>query len=133
VAVVAPASPFPRDEFEEGIAEIRRLGFEPVFDQAVFDRRRYVAGDEATRASAIRAALADVQVAAVLTARGGYGSVQLLPSMQLAGQSPSQVSPVSTAWFPQVTEQSISVLWSQPGGQQPSAAPHVVTAECVQV
>ena len=32
LAVVSPASPFNRDEFDLGIEEIRRLGFEPVFD-----------------------------------------------------------------------------------------------------
>lgn len=79
VAVVAPASPFPRDEFDEGLAEIRRLGFEPVFEPSVFERRRYVAGDEGVRGRAIRRALTDPGISALLTARGGYGSVQVLP------------------------------------------------------
>ena len=34
VALVAPASPFDRAEFDAGVAELRRLGFEPVFDDA---------------------------------------------------------------------------------------------------
>ncbi len=36
VAVVAPSSPFLRDEFDRGIAEIRALGFVPVYDESVF-------------------------------------------------------------------------------------------------
>ena len=32
LAVVSPASPFKRDEFDQGIEEIRRLGFVPVYD-----------------------------------------------------------------------------------------------------
>ena len=44
LAVVSPASPFNRDEFDLGIEEIRRLGFEPVFDDTVFARQRYVSG-----------------------------------------------------------------------------------------
>ena len=40
LAVVAPASPFDREEFDEGIEEIRRLGFEPVYDDSVFARQR---------------------------------------------------------------------------------------------
>jgi muramoyltetrapeptide carboxypeptidase len=79
VAVVAPASPFPRDEFEAGLEEVRRLGFEPVVDQSVFSRRRYLAGEAADRAHALMAAWADPAIGAVLTARGGYGSVQLIP------------------------------------------------------
>ncbi len=36
LAVVAPASPFDRDEFDCGIEEIRRLGFVPMYDDSVF-------------------------------------------------------------------------------------------------
>ena len=85
VAIIAPASPFPEDEFMAGVSEIRRLGFEPVIDPGVFDRRRYVAGDPAARARALMTAWEDPAVAAVLTARGGYGSVELLPHLSTAG------------------------------------------------
>jgi muramoyltetrapeptide carboxypeptidase len=79
VAIVAPASPFNRDEFEQGIEEVRRLGFEPVYDESVFARRAYVAGDPAIRASAIQAAWQDSSVGGLIGVRGGYGSAQLLP------------------------------------------------------
>jgi muramoyltetrapeptide carboxypeptidase len=79
VAVVAPASPFARDDFDAGVAELRALGFEPVFDDRVFARRGYVAGDPEIRAAAIHDAWRDASIAAVIGVRGGYGSVQLLP------------------------------------------------------
>src|SRR5262249_14487562 len=79
LAVVAPASPFGRDEFGRGIAEVGRIGFEPVVDESVFDRRGYVAGTAATRADAIRRAWRDPSIAGVIGARGGYGSIQVLP------------------------------------------------------
>jgi muramoyltetrapeptide carboxypeptidase len=79
IAVVAPASPFDREEFDAGVAELRRLGFEPVFDDSVFDRKRYVAGDAERRAAAIRSAWYDPSIAALIGARGGYGSAQVLP------------------------------------------------------
>jgi muramoyltetrapeptide carboxypeptidase len=79
VALVAPASPFERDEFERGVAELRRLGFEPVYDSSVFDRVRYVAGSAETRASALRRAWTDPSVGAIMAVRGGYGSAQVLP------------------------------------------------------
>ena len=59
LAVVSPASPFNRDEFNLGIEEIRRLGFEPVFDDTVFARQRYVSGPPELRAAAIRTAWRD--------------------------------------------------------------------------
>jgi muramoyltetrapeptide carboxypeptidase len=79
VAVVAPASPFPRDDFACGIAELRRRGFDPVFDERVFERQQYLAGDSTTRAESFLEAWRDPDIAAVVAARGGYGSVQLLP------------------------------------------------------
>jgi muramoyltetrapeptide carboxypeptidase len=79
VAVVAPASPLTREAFEAGVAELRRLGFDAVYEPSVFDRDAYVAGTAESRAAAIRRALDDESVRAIVAARGGYGSVQVLP------------------------------------------------------
>jgi muramoyltetrapeptide carboxypeptidase len=79
IAVVAPASPFAREEFDQGIEEIRRLGFSPVYDDSVFARTSYTAGPPDVRAAAILAAWRDPTVAGVIAVRGGYGSAQLLP------------------------------------------------------
>jgi muramoyltetrapeptide carboxypeptidase len=87
IAVVAPASPFARDEFDAGIAEIRRLGFEPVFDESVFERTGYVAGSPEIRARAWQRAWDDPSIAALVAARGGYGSAQLLPRLDAAAVS----------------------------------------------
>jgi muramoyltetrapeptide carboxypeptidase len=83
VAIVAPASPFPAEAFEAGVGELRRLGFEPVFEAGIFDRRGYVAGEPAARARALIAAFEDPAVEAVVAARGGYGSVELLPLLSV--------------------------------------------------
>jgi len=79
IAIVAPASPFAREDFDAGIEELRTLGFEPVYDEAVFTRDRYVAGTPALRVRMFRAAWNDASVSAVIAVRGGYGSVHLLP------------------------------------------------------
>lgn len=79
IALVAPASPFARTEFDAGVAELRRLGYEPVYDESVFTRTRYTAGPPDLRARAFRDAWADPSIGALIAVRGGYGSVQLLP------------------------------------------------------
>ena len=79
LAIVAPASPFTREEFDSGLHELRRLGFVPVYDDSVFARQRYVAGSAAVRAAAIHAAWSDPSIAGLIAVRGGYGSAQLLP------------------------------------------------------
>jgi muramoyltetrapeptide carboxypeptidase len=79
IALVAPASPFSREAFDRGVAELRRLGYEPVYQDSVFARSRYTAGDASTRAAAFRDAWSDPDIAALIAVRGGYGSVQILP------------------------------------------------------
>ena len=85
IAVVAPASPFALEEFEPGLAELRALGFEPVFDDSVFARDGgYLAGSAELRATAFLRAWEDPEVSALIAARGGYGSVHLLPLLDAA-------------------------------------------------
>jgi muramoyltetrapeptide carboxypeptidase len=84
IAVVAPASAFARAEFDAGVAELRALGFDPVYEESVFERRAYAAGSAASRAAAFERAWLDPKVAALIAVRGGYGSVHLLPLLGTA-------------------------------------------------
>jgi muramoyltetrapeptide carboxypeptidase len=84
LAIVAPASAFKREDFDRGLAEIRRLGFEPVYDESVFARLRYLAGPPELRARAIRTAWQDPSIAGLIGVRGGFGSAQLLPLLDAA-------------------------------------------------
>jgi muramoyltetrapeptide carboxypeptidase len=79
IAIVAPASPFDREQFDAGVTELRQLGFEPVYSEAVFERDRYLAGPPDLRARDFLDAWTNPSIAAVIAARGGYGSVQILP------------------------------------------------------
>jgi len=79
VALVAPASAFDRDDFDAGVAELKRLGFEPVWDEAIFDRQAITAGRPRVRVLSLLRALDEMDADAVMAVRGGYGSVELLP------------------------------------------------------
>jgi muramoyltetrapeptide carboxypeptidase len=79
IAIVAPASTFAVDELHAGLEELRALEFEPVYDISIFEKHRYLAGPAEVRARAFQSAWEDPSVAALVAARGGYGSVQLLP------------------------------------------------------
>ncbi len=80
IAVIAPASPFGRDEFDKGLAELQRLGFDAVFEESVFaGQGGYLSGAAHVRAKAFLDAWRDPSVRALIAVRGGYGSVHLLP------------------------------------------------------
>jgi muramoyltetrapeptide carboxypeptidase len=55
------------------------LGFEPVYEDSVFDRQRYLAGPPEVRAAAIQAAWRDPAIPGIVCVRGGHGSAQILP------------------------------------------------------
>jgi muramoyltetrapeptide carboxypeptidase len=80
IAVVSPGSAFAREEFDAGVAELKRLGFVPVYDETVFAREAgYLAGTPELRAGAFLRFWRDPGIRALIATRGGYGSVQLLP------------------------------------------------------
>ena len=79
IAVLALASPLDRVTFDQGIEEIKALGFEPVFDQRVFAREGFVAGTARDRAAVLLEAWNDPSISAVIAVRGGVGSAELLP------------------------------------------------------
>lgn len=79
IAIVAPASSLVTNELEAGCAELRTLGFEPVYEDSLFARATFSAGAADLRARAFVRAWTDPDVAAIVAVRGGYGSVELLP------------------------------------------------------
>jgi muramoyltetrapeptide carboxypeptidase len=83
VAVVAPASPFPREEMLRGLAWLRtryRLRISP----RIFEREAYLAGSDARRGAELAAAMRDDEVKAIVAARGGYGAMRLLDALPWA-------------------------------------------------
>jgi muramoyltetrapeptide carboxypeptidase len=78
IACVAPASPaFESERVSAGLAALEAQGFRPL---PPADRRDgHLAGSAEERARELEAAFADPAVDAVMCVRGGYGSGQLLP------------------------------------------------------
>ena len=83
--VVAPASPFDPVRLECGLEVLRtRLGLVPRFRSDLGARAGYLAGDDARRAEEWREAVADPDARAIFCARGGYGSMRILPAIDPA-------------------------------------------------
>lgn len=84
VRIVAPAGPFPRPRLERGIAVLEKRGYVVRHRDDLFDTRRYLAGEDARRIAELQEALDDPETDAVWAARGGYGTMRLLPSLDLS-------------------------------------------------
>ena len=82
VAIIAPSGPFDRESFEAGLAVLEQR-YRIEYDAGVFERYRYLAGEDSRRLRALSGALQDPRIKAVFCARGGYGAMRLLP--RLAG------------------------------------------------
>jgi len=78
IGILAPASSFNRAGFEAGCERLRQMGYKPVYSETIFDRDLYFAGSTERRARELEEMLGRSDIAALICARGGYGSNYLL-------------------------------------------------------
>lgn len=89
IGVVAPAGCVAEEALRAGIAAIEAEGFEVEVAPHVYARKGYLAGDEGERARELKSFFQRQDIAAIFCARGGFGSVQLLPYLdRQLGQYP---------------------------------------------
>ncbi|HEY9745381.1 MAG TPA: LD-carboxypeptidase [Oculatellaceae cyanobacterium] len=88
IAVVSPAAPTPlepdadgKDAFDRGITILEAEGFRVRLMPNAKKQKGYLAGSDAERLADLHEAFADPGVKAILCARGGYGCMRLLPSL----------------------------------------------------
>jgi muramoyltetrapeptide carboxypeptidase len=94
VAVVAPAGPLDREAMDAGL-RILAGRYKVEWDPGFLSRDRYLAGDDRRRARELAAALTDPEIHGVFAARGGYGSMRILPEVwPIAGRRPAVPGPV---------------------------------------
>ena len=79
IGIAAPASPFDRERFDRGIHMLQEMGFQTLINDGVFARADYLAGSNEHRAQIINSLFAHPRVKAIFCARGGFGSMKILP------------------------------------------------------
>ena len=83
VRVVAPAGPYDPERLERGLAVLRdRFGLRPRMREDIGTRSGYLAGDDARRQAEWREAVVDPEARAIWCARGGYGTMRILPGLE---------------------------------------------------
>lgn len=81
VAIVAPSGPVPEDRMRTGTAILQDWGLDPVVmpgTLGLHPRLGYLPGDDRARAADFQEAWSDPGIAAVVSARGGYGAQRMI-------------------------------------------------------
>ncbi|MFH1318059.1 MAG: LD-carboxypeptidase [Candidatus Omnitrophota bacterium] len=79
IGIVAPASSFDSDNFKKGIKQLRKFGYKVKFDREILSRYWSMPGHNIKRAEQINRMFADKDVKAILCAKAGYGSIDIIP------------------------------------------------------
>lgn len=79
VGVVAPGSPISRERLEEGIALLQEMGLTVRLGESVGAYYGHLAGNDELRARDFNAMWRDPAINGIIAARGGWGSVRILP------------------------------------------------------
>ncbi|MSS70301.1 MAG: LD-carboxypeptidase [Candidatus Latescibacteria bacterium] len=78
IGIVAPAGAFKKERLQPGLAYLERAGYGVRVGAHVYDRKRYMAGEDGARAEDLHAFFEAPEVRAIFAARGGYGTTRLL-------------------------------------------------------
>ncbi len=79
IGIVAPASPFDANMFNKGVSVLESLGFNIYVHKDIYYNNGYLAGTDYQRALMLNDLFSDKKIKAVFCARGGFGSMRLLP------------------------------------------------------
>lgn len=81
VGIIAPASNIQRPLLEAGCEALRRVGYNPVYNDSIFDQDLYFAGSVQRRIRELEEMFVRDDVRAIFCARGGYGTNYLLSKL----------------------------------------------------
>ena len=85
IGIIAPAGQLKeREAFNEGIKLLTELGYKLKFPRDLWPGNSYLADSDINRAKEFHKLWADPEVDAVMCLRGGYGSLRILPYLELS-------------------------------------------------
>lgn len=84
VAVAIPASPISREAWEAGVQVLEAWGFRVVYHPEIFAARPWGQVADREAAQRFQEVWEDPEVKAVIGVRGGYGSLKILPYLDMA-------------------------------------------------
>lgn len=83
LGIIAPASPFDRPSFDAGYRALAAMGFKLIAEDLIFQKQGYLAGSDQARADLLNRMFADSDIDGIVCARGGYGTMRILPLLDV--------------------------------------------------
>jgi len=84
VGMVSPAGKITSAEVKASVKVLQRWGLEPVFGRHIFSSDNQFAGKDEERAADIQEFLDDINVKAIISTRGGYGSARIIDMLDFS-------------------------------------------------
>jgi muramoyltetrapeptide carboxypeptidase len=81
IVILSTARKISREEIQPAVNELKNWGFEVVLGENLFKKDHQFSGTVSQRLSDFQNALDDLTVKAIICARGGYGTVQLIDEL----------------------------------------------------
>ncbi len=78
MGVAAPCARFDQSLLNQGIDSLKQLGFAVRIPEQIYEKKRYLAGEDLCRAAVINELAADPDVKGIICARGGFGAMRML-------------------------------------------------------
>jgi muramoyltetrapeptide carboxypeptidase len=91
IGIAAPAATFNLDKLYQGISVLKEMGFRVEIPKAIFERKRYLAGNDKQRAQTFENLLKRDEISAIICARGGFGSLRMLPYFHKPETRPKRI------------------------------------------
>ncbi len=78
IGICAPSARFDLQKFNKGVKVLHSLGYKVKIPKEIFEKKRYLAGDDILRANVINQLFSDSDIDGILCARGGFGAMRIL-------------------------------------------------------
>jgi len=84
IGVIAPARKILREEIQSGIDMLKTWGLEVVLGKNLFKEQNQFSGNDEERTGDLQIMLNDDSIRAVISARGGYGTLRIIDKIDFS-------------------------------------------------
>lgn len=78
IGIIALSGEVDKNKLELAVINLENLGFNVVLSKNIFDKKRYLAGDDDTKLKALYDFVQNPDIDLIMSARGGYGLIRLV-------------------------------------------------------